>query len=95
MLGVLLQKCIEVINPAEFAAPLEEGFPADLYFHYMAPPCVQTPEQVNVLILITFTFSHIADAFVQIDLQLRRHSAITQYTKRQYTQQLLIIQRDC
>ncbi|XP_050980480.1 ciliary-associated calcium-binding coiled-coil protein 1 isoform X2 [Labeo rohita] len=38
-------ECIEVINPAEFAAPLEEGMPADLYFHYMAPPRVQTPEQ--------------------------------------------------
>ncbi|KAK2876812.1 hypothetical protein Q8A67_020908 [Cirrhinus molitorella] len=40
-----IEKCIEVINPAEFAAPLEEGLPADLYFHYMAPPHVQTPEQ--------------------------------------------------
>uniref|UniRef100_A0A673LMY0 Ciliary associated calcium binding coiled-coil 1 n=2 Tax=Sinocyclocheilus rhinocerous TaxID=307959 RepID=A0A673LMY0_9TELE len=40
-----IEKCIEVINPAEFAAPLEEGMPADLYFHYMAPPRVPTPEQ--------------------------------------------------
>ncbi|XP_058649256.1 ciliary-associated calcium-binding coiled-coil protein 1 isoform X2 [Onychostoma macrolepis] len=40
-----IEKCIEVIDPAEFAAPLEEGMPVDLYFHYMAPPCVQTPEQ--------------------------------------------------
>ncbi|XP_073684945.1 ciliary-associated calcium-binding coiled-coil protein 1 [Garra rufa] len=40
-----IERCIEVINPAEFAAPLEEGLPADLYFHYMAPPRVQTPEQ--------------------------------------------------
>uniref|UniRef100_A0A8C2DR72 Ciliary associated calcium binding coiled-coil 1 n=1 Tax=Cyprinus carpio TaxID=7962 RepID=A0A8C2DR72_CYPCA len=40
-----IEKCIEVINPAEFAAPLEEGMPTDLYFHYMAPPRVQTPEQ--------------------------------------------------
>nr|XP_005173023.1 uncharacterized protein C10orf107 homolog isoform X1 [Danio rerio] len=40
-----IEKCIELINPDEFAAPLEEGFPADLYFHYMAPPCAQTPEQ--------------------------------------------------
>ncbi|KAL1263997.1 hypothetical protein QQF64_004352 [Cirrhinus molitorella] len=40
-----IEKCIEVISPAEFAAPLEEGLPADLYFHYMAPPRVQTPEQ--------------------------------------------------
>uniref|UniRef100_A0A672PZL8 Ciliary associated calcium binding coiled-coil 1 n=1 Tax=Sinocyclocheilus grahami TaxID=75366 RepID=A0A672PZL8_SINGR len=40
-----IEKCIEVIDPAEFAAPLEEGMPADLYFYYMAPPRVQTPEQ--------------------------------------------------
>ncbi|KTG43540.1 hypothetical protein cypCar_00021544 [Cyprinus carpio] len=39
------EKCIEVIDPAESAAPLEEGMSADLYFHYMAPPRVQTPEQ--------------------------------------------------
>ncbi len=39
----LFQKRIEVIDPAEFAAPLEEGMPVDLYFHYMAPPRVQTP----------------------------------------------------
>uniref|UniRef100_A0A8C1R8D2 Ciliary associated calcium binding coiled-coil 1 n=1 Tax=Cyprinus carpio TaxID=7962 RepID=A0A8C1R8D2_CYPCA len=39
------EKCIEVIDPAESAAPLEEGMSADLYFHYMAPPHVQTPEQ--------------------------------------------------
>lgn len=45
-MGLLFQKCIEVIDPAEFAAPLEEGMPVDLYFHYMAPPRVQTPEQV-------------------------------------------------
>ncbi|XP_016296276.1 uncharacterized protein C10orf107 homolog [Sinocyclocheilus anshuiensis] len=42
-----IEKCIEVIDPAEFAAPLEEGMPADLYFYYMAPPRVQTPEQVK------------------------------------------------
>uniref|UniRef100_A0A671RV03 Ciliary associated calcium binding coiled-coil 1 n=1 Tax=Sinocyclocheilus anshuiensis TaxID=1608454 RepID=A0A671RV03_9TELE len=43
-----IEKCIEVIDPAEFAAPLEEGMPADLYFYYMAPPRVQTPEQTSV-----------------------------------------------
>ncbi|XDV44960.1 hypothetical protein PO909_013162 [Leuciscus waleckii] len=40
-----IEKCIEVINPADFAAPLEEGMSTDLYFHYVDPPRVQTPEK--------------------------------------------------
>ncbi|XP_077061908.1 ciliary-associated calcium-binding coiled-coil protein 1 isoform X2 [Siphateles boraxobius] len=40
-----IEKCIELINPADFAAPLEEGMPTDLYFHYVDPPRVQTPEK--------------------------------------------------
>uniref|UniRef100_A0A673KT95 Ciliary associated calcium binding coiled-coil 1 n=1 Tax=Sinocyclocheilus rhinocerous TaxID=307959 RepID=A0A673KT95_9TELE len=44
-----IEKCIEVIDPAEFAAPLEEGMPADLYFYYMAPPrTVQESLEENV-----------------------------------------------
>lgn len=46
-LGLLFQKCIELINPADFAAPLEEGMPTDLYFRYVDPPRVQTPEKVK------------------------------------------------
>ncbi|KAK7134356.1 hypothetical protein R3I93_017693 [Phoxinus phoxinus] len=40
-----IEKCIESIDPADFAAPLEEGMPTDLYFHYVDPPRVQTPEK--------------------------------------------------
>ncbi|XP_043109330.1 ciliary-associated calcium-binding coiled-coil protein 1 isoform X2 [Puntigrus tetrazona] len=40
-----IEKCIEVIDPAEFASPLEEGMPADLYLRYVAPPRARTPEQ--------------------------------------------------
>ncbi|XP_048027203.1 ciliary-associated calcium-binding coiled-coil protein 1 [Megalobrama amblycephala] len=39
-----IEKCIELM-PADFASPLEEGMPVDLYFHYVAPPRVQTPEK--------------------------------------------------
>lgn len=45
--GLLFQKCIELINPADFAAPLEEGMSTDLYFHCVDPPRVQTPEKVK------------------------------------------------
>lgn len=38
---------MEVVNPDDFVSPLEEGMSADVYFQYVAPPCVQTPEQVN------------------------------------------------
>ncbi|XP_051529731.1 ciliary-associated calcium-binding coiled-coil protein 1 [Myxocyprinus asiaticus] len=40
-----MEKSVEVINPVDYATPLEEGMPADLYFHYVAPSCVETPEQ--------------------------------------------------
>ncbi|XP_055033027.2 ciliary-associated calcium-binding coiled-coil protein 1 isoform X1 [Misgurnus anguillicaudatus] len=45
---VSIEKCIEVVTPVDFVPPLEEGMPADLYFQYVAPPRVQTPEQESL-----------------------------------------------
>ncbi|XP_065098865.1 ciliary-associated calcium-binding coiled-coil protein 1 [Paramisgurnus dabryanus] len=45
---VSIEKCIEVVTPFDFVPPLEEGMPADLYFQYVAPPRVQTPEQESL-----------------------------------------------
>ncbi|TRY86862.1 hypothetical protein DNTS_002554 [Danionella cerebrum] len=42
---VKMEKSIEVINPVDFSAPLEEGFPCDLYYRHMAPSSVQAPEE--------------------------------------------------
>ncbi|XP_076856707.1 ciliary-associated calcium-binding coiled-coil protein 1 [Brachyhypopomus gauderio] len=40
-----MERNIEVVNCTNFAAPLEEGMPTDVYFRYIAPPPARPPDQ--------------------------------------------------
>lgn len=48
-LCVMLQRSIEVADSADFAAPLEEHVPAEVYLCYMASTCATSPTQVKAL----------------------------------------------
>ncbi|XP_026865189.2 ciliary-associated calcium-binding coiled-coil protein 1 isoform X1 [Electrophorus electricus] len=40
-----MERNVEIFNCTDFAAPLEEGMPADVYFRYIAPPHTTPPDQ--------------------------------------------------
>lgn len=42
---ITLQRNIEVVNLADFVAPLEEGMPSDLFLRYVAPAPSTPPDQ--------------------------------------------------
>ncbi|XP_036405021.1 ciliary-associated calcium-binding coiled-coil protein 1 [Megalops cyprinoides] len=43
-----MEETIEVISPGDFAAPLEEGMPTDVFFRYMAPAPVEQPGEADI-----------------------------------------------